>query len=129
MLPRLSGGRAAFPSWEITRRCIVGKPFRMSADEWQTARVELAIRSRGRCECCGVPLRGRAQAHHRKLKSRGGGDEMENLLYVLPEHHALIHANPAWAAAHGYMVSSMWDPAEVPVLTCRSSLSLCEHEG
>lgn len=92
---------------------------RWTAEEWAEARVRLHARARGRCECCGEPLRNRVNFHHRKLRSQLGQDDDANLLAVLPEHHARIHARPAWARAHGFIVSSSADPGDVPVVRCR----------
>lgn len=39
--------------------------------------------------------------HHVRLRSQGGGHEVENLLTLCDAAHLLVHANPAVAKAHG----------------------------
>lgn len=68
-------------------------------------RTKLADPWPRRCEV-GVPsvCTGRAQhKHHRVLRSRGGSDDFGNLVHCCHACHAHIHANPAWATAHGFM--------------------------
>lgn len=71
-------------------------------------------RSMGRCELCrdaaGVQL------HHRKLRSRGGEDTVENLLNLCRAcHHDVVHGNVDWAHRHGLIVHSYANPRDVPV--------------
>lgn len=40
-------------------------------------------------------------AHHLKLRSQGGGNELENLCAVCRDCHLFLHHNPAWAADNG----------------------------
>lgn len=76
-------------------------------------------RSVGYCEKCGKQLGESWALHHRKLKSRGGKDEITNLLALHHECHNLatdsVHNNPAEATEKGHMVSSWANPAECPV--------------
>lgn len=73
-------------------------------------------RARYCCECCGEPLvRRDYQAHHRKLRSRGGEDSAANLVALHPLCHRRIHDHPAWATEHGWMVPTNDDPATVAV--------------
>lgn len=79
-------------------------------------RHQVYARAGGRCDCCGTPLPGDGwHAHHRRLRSRGGADSLENLVALLPGHHEWAHAHPAAATALGLMVPSWADPAAVPV--------------
>jgi hypothetical protein len=86
------------------------------ANFWATRREELYARAGGRCEAgrCNLNDTG-MDAHHRKLRSRGGKDDLENLLAVCPHHHRYIHDHPDRATRHGWMVSRVADPATVPV--------------
>jgi hypothetical protein len=76
-------------------------------------------RSKGYCEKCGGQLPFSWALHHRKLKSRGGKDEVENLVALHHECHNLatdsVHNNPNKATEVGLMVSSWSNPAECPV--------------
>lgn len=53
--------------------------------------------------------------HHRKLRSQGGDDSPENILYVTESFHRWIHANPGISYARGWLVKSWENPAEIPV--------------
>lgn len=81
-------------------------------------RHEVYLRAGGRCDLCTAPLPGdQWEAHHRRLRSRGGADTHENLIALCATcHHDRVHANPAWATEHGYMVPSWGDPATTPIL-------------
>ena len=52
----------------------------------------------GDCQRIGV------HAHHRRLRSQGGGHDSENLLWVCPNCHVDIHANPAQAIKKGHIL-------------------------
>lgn len=59
----------------------------------------------------------RAQhVHHRKLRKHGGGDDVENLLWVCLNCHDHIHRNPAEAYENGWLVHPWDDPADIPVV-------------
>lgn len=86
-------------------------------------RAALAARAGGRCECCGTPLPGGDfHAHHRKLRKRGGTDDLTNLVALTPAHHGWVHDHPAAATALGLMVASWDDPATTPVMRGERSL-------
>jgi len=77
-------------------------------------------RSGGYCERCGIPLNPDDWAlHHRKLKSRGGKDEIVNLLALHHQCHnagtSSVHLKPLEATRRGLMVSSWSNPADIPV--------------
>jgi hypothetical protein len=84
-------------------------------------RLLLFERCSGYCERCGIPLdEHNMAAHHRRLRSQGGQDQIENLLAL---HHAChnghtrsIHANPAESYLNGWMVRSHTQPDAAPVL-------------
>jgi hypothetical protein len=58
--------------------------------------------------------------HHRKLRSQGGQDTVENLMLVHDVCHNItpwsIHQNPARSYRLGHMVKQADDPADVPVV-------------
>lgn len=87
-------------------------------------RALLWWRSEGYCEKCG---RGIEQdgfaAHHRKLRSQGGQDEITNLVALCHSCHNLgtasVHLNPEQAKANGWIVPN-WkglEPANVLICT------------
>lgn len=104
---------------------------RWGPDQWQEATLQLQARARGRCECCGSRLPpGIGVRHHRQLRSQGGVDSLENLLLLLPEHHAdRVHAHPAWAREHGFIVGMSMDPATTPIVTCQGGPRGCRHHS
>lgn len=52
--------------------------------------------------------------HHRKRRSQGGRNTVENLLHLSQHWHDAIHANPAWSYRHGLLLRSTQDPAVYP---------------
>lgn len=89
--------------------------------EAEFARMRPLVRaaSRGRCgagvaaDCSGIAT----HVHHRKLRSQGGPNTLDNLLDVCLWCHATIHGNPARSYAAGLLVRGSDDPAAVPVNT------------
>jgi predicted restriction endonuclease len=82
-------------------------------------RRQLHGRANGRCESCDQPLGALWEAHHRKLRSRGGQDSICNLLALCAGNegcHRKWHARVRVATEHGFIVSAYADPASVPVL-------------
>lgn len=91
-------------------------PPRWTADQWEANNPRLLARDQFRCCCCGVPLRGRVERHHRQRR-RVGGDRFSNLICLLPEHHAAAHANPVESRRTGLIVSAYEEfPNRVPLL-------------
>lgn len=79
------------------------------ASEWQQAREAVEVRSGGWCEgnWPGVCVPGRHRAHHvhhRRLRSQGGGHEMENLLHLCRPCHDHAHSHVADAVARGIIL-------------------------
>ena len=89
------------------------------AKNLEVVRALVWSRARGYCEKCGGSLGESWALHHRKLRSRGGGDDVTNFLALHHECHNLgtksVHNNPAEATELGFMVPSWADPAECPV--------------
>lgn len=70
---------------------------------WHKTRVWVQDRANGRCEArvdAVCTVRG-VHAHHVRLRSQGGSDGPENLLWVCQPCHTWIHDHPADAAALG----------------------------
>lgn len=87
----------------------------MTGSSMGAVRAVLWERCGGHCELCGRALTGGFEAHHRRLRSRGGDDSAANLVAVHPGCHRWIHANPAEATKGGFMVPSWADPAETTI--------------
>ena len=89
-------------------------------------------RANNYCEVCG---RGgdNFALHHRKLKSRGGKDEVSNLIAVHHECHNLgtnsIHLNPKRATENGWMVPAWAEPSEFLMHMPDGSKVLLDNEG
>lgn len=90
-------------------------------------------RTAGRCEVCyGTMLDGAMQAHHRVLRSRGGGDGLSNLIGCCASCHEGIHKTPTASTERGWMVPAGTDPATVPALlmtTAGQARWLLDDEG
>lgn len=71
------------------------------------------------CVRCGKSLYAVVGArHHRKLRSQASKAEkhtVSNLIDVCETCHEWIHANPALAYEHGFMVHGYADPRQVPI--------------
>ena len=92
------------------------KPPRWTAEQWGRWNGVLLAREMNRCACCGAMLRGRVERHHRQRRAIGG-DRLSNLICLLPEHHAAVHAHPEDSREKGLIVSSYAeDPAAAPLL-------------
>jgi len=89
-------------------------------------------RAKGYCEACGLPGDDFA-LHHRKLKSRGGKDEVANLIAVHHKCHNLgtksIHLNPTLATVKGWMVPSWAEPAEYPLHLHDAEVVVLDNKG
>lgn len=84
------------------------------------------------CEKCGKVGQDLA-LHHRKLKSQGGQDAVENLIAVHHECHNMgtkaIHMNPKESIENGWIVPSWAEPAEYPLILPDGSRVLLTPEG
>lgn len=92
-------------------------------------RALIRERAGGGCECCGDRLSPIFQAHHRKLRSRGGQDSAANLVALCGLCHKRVHSHVTWATEHGFMVASSDDPALVPVAVRCESWQLLAFAG
>ena len=101
---------------------------------WKLLREQVLSRCKGYCEKCGFPLcEDDFALHHRKLKSRGGKDEIQNLLAL---HHAChntgtnsVHLNVKEATEKGWIVSTRGIPEEVPVTLFDEASVILTVEG
>lgn len=97
------------------------------------ARRLIAGRDADRCARCGRPLRQGANAHHRKLRSRGGRGTPANGVLLCGSGttgcHGWAHGNVKDATEAGLIVASWDDPAEVPMLTWRGWMTVDENGG
>lgn len=82
-------------------------------------RTAIFERQGGWCYWCGLPLGENEALHHRRLRSQGGQDTIENLVLVHHKCHNLgsrsIHLNPGQAAARGFICRAGMEPAETPL--------------
>jgi hypothetical protein len=96
-------------------------------------REQMWKRCGGYCERCGIPLTDNWAMHHRKLRSRGGKNDLSNLVAVHHECHNLgtnsIHLNPAQATEDGFMVASWEHPADIPILYAGRDRVLLSDDG
>lgn len=89
-------------------------------DYWERMRALLYRRAGGRCEgqvteeCRSkrgdLNVTG-MQAHHRKLRSQGGGHSIVNLAGLCPDCHRWAHDHPAEARLRGLICPRYHDPA------------------
>lgn len=71
--------------------------------EYTGIRAFVAERAGGLCEAqtSGICTVVGEHAHHIVLRSRGGSDDADNLLWVCEMCHAHLHSHPEWAERHG----------------------------
>ena len=97
-------------------------------------RVKAFERCSGYCEYCGIPLDPNGWAlHHRKLKSRGGKDEISNVTALHHYCHNLgtgsVHLDVKEATRRGFIVNSWADPLQVALELDDGSQVLLTAEG
>lgn len=96
------------------------------ASAGSAARDAVQARGLGRCDRCGGQLGEDFHAHHRKLRSQGGGWNLANVAALCSHCHRDVHDRPATAVLAGWIVPSHADPREVPV-HLRSGWALQPH--
>lgn len=79
-------------------------------------RQQVRERACGKCDWCNLVLGDVFDAHHRKLRSRGGQDSLANLVALHHQCHMYIHEHVGEATARGFMVHSWENPSDIPVL-------------
>lgn len=97
------------------KRTPVKKRSRPRADVYAELRRVIHERAGGRCERCGTPLVDAFEAHHRKLRSQGGRDDVTNLVALDGDCHRWAHENPDAATAAGWIVRSHSKPENAAV--------------
>ena len=90
-------------------------------------RSEVKARADGRCEACGRWM-ATTHLHHRKLRSQGGQNTLENLIAIHLTCHLVIHEQMprVLAEEYGYIVPEHDDPAEVDVIVSLAPFELYE---
>ncbi len=111
--------------------CLAGS---MSKSDFPASvRRTIAERDLNRCAFCGSPLDVGANAHHRKLRSRGGMGDVANGILLCGSGttgcHGWVHREVEASTAMGYIVSRWGNPAEVPVWTWRGWVLLDDEGG
>lgn len=101
--------------------------------DWKALRELILTRCQNYCELCGNALTDTFALHHRKLKSRGGKDTVDNLIAL---HHAChnmgnnaVHLNVQKATASGHMVPTYAAPSVYPLLLPNGSFVTLTEEG
>lgn len=89
-------------------------------------RTQVRVRACGTCDWCDLVLGDVFDAHHRKLRSRGGQDTLENLVALHHQCHMYAHEHVGEATSRGFMVHSWEDPADVPILAGDGNIYLPE---
>jgi len=96
-------------------------------------RKALYKRCKGMCEYCGGDLPESWAAHHRKLRSQGGTNNIENAVALHHECHNLgtnsVHLNPKKSYANGFMVHSWEEPHTTPLNLIHRMWVLLTPEG
>ncbi|NAS18369.1 HNH endonuclease [Clostridium butyricum] len=61
--------------------------------EFNDNRISLIVGQKGKCYITGLDLEtDNMECHHKMLKSKGGSDKYENLVWLCGEAHKLVHA-------------------------------------
>lgn len=98
----------------------MSKPKRTAAS-WKKAREAVCERADGLCEgriapnCTGQG----AHAHHVRMRSQGGTDDLGNLRWLCNNCHSWVHANPFEAYKVGLLQRAGAPEAPVPPFTTR----------
>ena len=94
-------------------------PLRLKGKALMDRNSKIDTRDCRRCARCGCAIWSNGSRHHRKFRSRRGGDEVSNGVLLCGSGttgcHGWVHDNPAAARAEGFAVESHEEPRMVPV--------------
>lgn len=100
---------------------------------WRELREKILTRCQGYCEKCGFGLTEDFALHHRKLRSRGGQDTIENLVALHHKCHNLgtdsVHMNIKVATLSGHIVPRHADPQDYPLHLPNGEIVTLSTEG
>lgn len=109
------------------------KPLRLTGRKLEERNGQIDTREQQRCARCGEVIWNNGSRHHRKFKSRRGGDEVSNGLLLCGSGttgcHGWAHANPGEARMTGFAVHSWEEPRLVPVQHVLYGLIYLDDEG
>ena len=71
------------------------------SEELALMRPVVVARAGGACHVCADPG---TVVHHRKLRSQGGTNEVDNLMLLCQTCHEYVHNHPALSLAAGYIL-------------------------
>ena len=99
----------------MTRRPMKRRPptrtDRRRAAEYAMLRRVIFVREAGRCARCSDRAElDTGHCHHRQLRGQGGPDTEANCVWLCPDCHEHVHANPAESTAAGWLVSAWATP-------------------
>ena len=101
--------------------------------DWKHLRDLVLARCQGYCEFCGLALTDNFALHHRKFKSRGGKDEVNNLIALHHECHNLgtssVHMNIKTSTISGHVVSRHAEPNNIPLHLPNGSIVTLTVDG
>ena len=100
---------------------------------WLALRDLALSRCSGYCELCGLPVSDTFALHHRLLRSRGGKDEIQNLVVL---HHSChntgtnsVHLNVKRATETGHIVPTRQNPLLYPLTLADGSTVRLTADG
>ena len=101
--------------------------------EWHELRHLVWLRAGGCCERCGAALRSGWPGHHRKRRSQGGPDTIENVVALCGDCHTdgpdAVHHRIEAARARGFLVLRFQNPADVPIMLPDGRFALLTADG
>ena len=74
-------------------------------EDLDAATDALTQRSNGMCEVC--KKRPVVVRHHKLRRSRGGTNDLDNLMHLCPADHDLIHNYPGFAYEQGWLTKGV----------------------
>jgi hypothetical protein len=108
-------------------------PLRLTGSKLTERNNLIDFREQQCCARCGIRITENGSRHHRKLKSRGGGDEVSNGVLLCGSGttgcHGWVHANPKQAEEKGWMISSGGDPKLIPIVHAIHGKVWLDDEG